>query len=274
MIPRPEKEGVYMFGWIRAKKPMKSIPNDLLDKFTMEGRVQLLYLYCNNVRTRPIVHQRWQIQAALGKIASGEVGLYREVDRWLYEALKRHPIRGRKVAIMGSDDQGFGPWYECICLHYGGNPTTIDYHKIRFDDARIKFMSVTDHGKTLGEQFDAAISISAFEHDGLGRYGDPIDPDGDLKALRKMKSTLKKGGLLFLSVPMGVDKIVFNAHRIYGRVRLPLLLQGWTRIDSVGFEESLLDRDTGEGWEPRTANGELMHPDYPDYEPILVLRND
>jgi Caenorhabditis protein of unknown function, DUF268 len=41
-----------------------------------------------------------------------------------------------------------------------------------------------EHERTL---FDAGFSISSFEHDGLGMYGDPLDPDGDLKAMRKMK---------------------------------------------------------------------------------------
>ncbi len=34
------------------------------------------------------------------------------------------------------------------------------------------------------EGFDMALSISSFDHDGLGRYGDPLDPVGDLKAMR------------------------------------------------------------------------------------------
>lgn len=43
--------------------------------------------------------------------------------------------------------------------------------------------------------FDAVVSISSYEHDGLGRYGDPINPDGDLIAMEKTKKMLKEDGL-------------------------------------------------------------------------------
>lgn len=53
------------------------------------------------------------------------------------------------------------------------------------------------------------------EHIGLGRYGDPIDPDGDLKAIKELKRVLAHGGSLLFVVPIGRPMIQFNAHRIY-----------------------------------------------------------
>ena len=54
------------------------------------------------------------------------------------------------------------------------------------------------------------------EHIGLGRYGDPLDPDGDLKAIAELKRVLAEGGNLLFVVPLGRKaKILFNAHRIY-----------------------------------------------------------
>lgn len=53
------------------------------------------------------------------------------------------------------------------------------------------------------------------EHVGLGRYGDPIDPDGDLKAIKELKRVLASGGSLLFVVPIGKPRIQFNAHRIY-----------------------------------------------------------
>ena len=53
------------------------------------------------------------------------------------------------------------------------------------------------------------------EHIGLGRYGDLLDVDGDLKAISELKRVVvEKGDLLFV-VPIGKAKIMFNAHRIY-----------------------------------------------------------
>lgn len=53
------------------------------------------------------------------------------------------------------------------------------------------------------------------EHIGLGRYGDPLDYDGDLKAISELKRVIAIGGSLLFVVPIGKPKIVFNAHRIY-----------------------------------------------------------
>lgn len=59
-------------------------------------------------------------------------------------------------------------------------------------------------------------SLHAVEHFGLGRYGDPIDPEGWRKALKSMQRKLAKGGYLYLSVPIGKEqKLCFNAHRVF-----------------------------------------------------------
>lgn len=54
------------------------------------------------------------------------------------------------------------------------------------------------------------------EHIGLGRYGDPVDYDGDLKAMRELARVLAPGGNLLFVTPVGkANEIHFNAHRIY-----------------------------------------------------------
>ena len=53
------------------------------------------------------------------------------------------------------------------------------------------------------------------EHVGLGRYGDPVDPAGDAKAVAELQRVLAPGGQLLFVVPVGKPQIVFNAHRIY-----------------------------------------------------------
>lgn len=54
------------------------------------------------------------------------------------------------------------------------------------------------------------------EHVGLARYGDPLDYDGDLKAMAELRRVVSPGGQLLLVVPVGGEsRIQFNAHRIY-----------------------------------------------------------
>lgn len=57
--------------------------------------------------------------------------------------------------------------------------------------------------------------MHTIEHIGLGRYGDPIDPEGDLKSIKELIRVLARGGNLIFVVPIGKPKMVFNAHRIY-----------------------------------------------------------
>jgi len=54
------------------------------------------------------------------------------------------------------------------------------------------------------------------EHVGLGRYGDPLDPEGDLKAMAELERVLAPGGNLLFVAPVGTPRVQFNAHRIYG----------------------------------------------------------
>lgn len=62
---------------------------------------------------------------------------------------------------------------------------------------------------------DSISSLHAIEHFGLGRYGDPIDYDGHLKAIRNISLMLKNGGKFYFSVPIGPQRIEFNANRIF-----------------------------------------------------------
>lgn len=57
--------------------------------------------------------------------------------------------------------------------------------------------------------------MHVIEHIGLGRYGDPLDAEGDLKAISELKRVLAPGGSLLLVTPVGKQRIQWNAHRIY-----------------------------------------------------------
>lgn len=65
------------------------------------------------------------------------------------------------------------------------------------------------------ESVQSLSCMHVVEHVGLGRYGDPLDPDGDLKAMAELKRVCAPGGTLLFVVPVGQPKLMFNAHRIY-----------------------------------------------------------
>ena len=63
-------------------------------------------------------------------------------------------------------------------------------------------------------------SLHVIEHIGLGRYGDPLDVQGSVKAARELTRVLAPGGTLYVSVPTGRDCVCFNAHRVFSPAAL------------------------------------------------------
>ena len=74
-------------------------------------------------------------------------------------------------------------------------------------------LSARDFG--LENYTDSISSLHAIEHFGLGRYGDPIDVNGHIKAIENIWKCLKPGGVFYFSVPIGLQRIEFNAHRFF-----------------------------------------------------------
>lgn len=46
----------------------------------------------------------------------------------------------------------------------------------------------------VGYQVDFAFSYSSIEHNGLGRYGDPLDPNADLHDMEMLSCIIRPGG--------------------------------------------------------------------------------
>jgi SAM-dependent methyltransferase len=65
------------------------------------------------------------------------------------------------------------------------------------------------------ESADLVSCLHSIEHFGLGRYGDSIDPRGHETGLARLKEMVSPGGRLILSVPIGPERVEFNAHRIF-----------------------------------------------------------
>ncbi|MGH8697185.1 MAG: DUF268 domain-containing protein, partial [Burkholderiales bacterium] len=90
---------------------------------------------------------------------------------------------------------------------------------------------------------DAAVAslscLHVIEHIGLGRYGDPIDPEGSAKAAVELTRVLAPGGRLYLSAPVGRARVCFNAHRVFDPQALPRMFPGLRRasfsfVDDAG----------------------------------------
>jgi SAM-dependent methyltransferase len=74
---------------------------------------------------------------------------------------------------------------------------------------------------------DSLSCMHVLEHVGLGRYGDPVDYDGDRIAAAELARVLAPGGRLLMVVPIGARaRIQFNAHRIYEAGQLTAMFEG------------------------------------------------
>jgi len=97
-------------------------------------------------------------------------------------------------------------------------------------------------------QEDSVLSLSslhAAEHFGLGRYSDPIDPDACFKFMHALQRVLAPRGKLYFSVPIGRERVEFNAHRVFSP-RTVLEQFSQLRLESFSFvgDDGLLYQNT------------------------------
>lgn len=99
----------------------------------------------------------------------------------------------------------------------------------------------------LKDYCDSVSSLHAIEHFGLGRYGDRLDFEGHIKGLNNIYKLLKWGGKFYFSVPMGEQRIEFNAHRVFSLPYILDLLKRKYRIDAFSYvnDQGDLIRDAG-----------------------------
>lgn len=70
-------------------------------------------------------------------------------------------------------------------------------------------------GAAVLDYCDSLSCLHALEHFGLGRYGDPIDPKGYESGIRNMAMILRANGIFYLSVPVGIERVEFNAQYVF-----------------------------------------------------------
>jgi FkbM family methyltransferase len=113
---------------------------------------------------------------------------------------------------------------------------TLEYGEIISKHPKIKTMTPLQFRKSYLSDtlrtFDAIVTFSSVEHSGLGRYGDALNPWGDIIAIARAWCVTKQGGSLTIGVMYDYnnDYIRFNAGRWYGKVRFPYLATNWKQF--------------------------------------------
>jgi hypothetical protein len=88
---------------------------------------------------------------------------------------------------------------------------------------------------SLVDYCDSISCLHALEHFGLGRYGDSLNYDGHVVGLKNLTAILQKGGKLYLSVPIGPQRIEFNAHRVFSLRYLRDCFEGRFRLERFSY---------------------------------------
>lgn len=156
--------------------------------------------------------------------SSGNVGAYffqdRLVARWIYEANpeKHYDVGSRLDGFIGS----LSVFREVDAIDIRAQPVSIP--NVRFHQIDLmKDLPQEWLGKT-----QSLSCLHTIEHFGLGRYGDELDLQGHLRGLEQLKKMVAPGGLLYLSTPIGSQRIEFNAHRIFAAsTLLDWFTEGW-----------------------------------------------
>lgn len=89
---------------------------------------------------------------------------------------------------------------------------------------------------------DSLSCLHALEHFGLGRYGDPVDPEGFVRGFVNMSALIRQGGTFYLSVPIGIERVEFNANRVFD----PRIIVRLATKNSLQFTALTVIRSDGE----------------------------
>ncbi|EGT57716.1 hypothetical protein CAEBREN_00588 [Caenorhabditis brenneri] len=215
----------------KPEVPPKQLPVDQTNAFLLNGYTALSEWYFNDHSTKRDKSRNWNRIGEFMKFTKTQLGelanSYDKESESMYHAMSGYPLDGMNGFVVGSAQK---------ILTVENDPIEIQEE---FKD-RLSSILLVDFAKSWEQyagSFDFAASFSSIEHSGLGRYGDSIDPIGDIREMLKIKCMLKKGGLLFLGIPYGTDAIQFNSHRIYGSVRLAMMLYGFDWLASYSGEQ-------------------------------------
>jgi hypothetical protein len=212
----------------------KEIPDSQVSAFTMNGQVPVVVDYHEEANSSQLVWGLQYCEEFLEAFSSKSSMLKKDFMEpypgsalMLFEVLKTLRVSEKKIAVVGS----LSPWIEAMVLNLGANNvTTVEYNPPHSEHPAIHPMSF-DEFRISSTKFDLIISFSSLEHSGLGRYGEDLHPDGDLEAMQVIRESLCDEGAFVWGGPVGNDTLVWNAHRIYGKLRLPYLFKDFRVIN-------------------------------------------
>jgi hypothetical protein len=269
--------------------PPSSMPSDLRWAYTRCGTIAVGNFFVDDSREGKGTHYSHgrsdidaRVKAAARDLVSAragrDVGVKASLHSRLAVALVEPSVLARltrpnsSAVVFGSSSPGV----EALLIAAGATRVlTVEYNNLTYTHPALStarpaevlaaWNAAKNEDARIGNRgsYDLALSISSFDHDGLGRYGDPLAPDGDLVAMDDMAAYIRDDGLALVAVPIGLDVVWWNLMREYGPTRLPLLIDEvstWRITARVGWDAARFGsaRDLSKG------------PGRP-HEPVFIL---
>ncbi len=112
--------------------------------------------------------------------------------------------------------------------------TVVDIRPLESKLSGLTFLrsNATELAQLETDSVDSISSLHAAEHFGLGRYSDPVDPRACFTFMHAMQRVLAPGGRLYFSVPVGRQRVEFNAHRVFSP---KTILDTFSGLELVSF---------------------------------------
>jgi SAM-dependent methyltransferase len=177
-------------------------------------------------KLRPIVNEYRQ--------AAGDArGHYFFQDLWA--ARKIYDAQPREHTDIGSRVDGF-----IAHLLVFMPVRVVDIRPLKSTVTGLTFVcaDATDLREFADDSVESLSSLHAIEHFGLGRYGDPVSPNAYATAMSTLARVLRPGGRLYFSVPIGIERLEFNAHRVLSPQRVLRIFQSLELISFCAVDDA------------------------------------
>lgn len=153
-----------------------------------------------NLNLYPILDEKTKITDVDYHYLYQQIWVFNEINKW----------KPRNHYDVGST-------YQMSCYLAGITKAHfIDLRPIEVDIDNLELLEGDIENLPFNDNTLESVScLHVIEHIGLGRYGDKLNVDGSKIACKELSRVVKPGGYLYLSTPIGRERICFNAHHVF-----------------------------------------------------------
>lgn len=230
-------------------KNWSELPTELQSLYNYNGRVKVSHFFFdesndNEAMTADMIEPQYFTK---DYIDTNFINPYRNTGQFVSnpgypgsadlvaEAADYINVTDKTILVIGTQI----PWLEAILLTKRPRKIiTLEYGYFISEYPGLTFIRPAEFRQkfldgTL-DKFDVVFTYSSLEHSGLGRYGDPLNPWGDIMSTAEAWCVSKPDAILALALPTSVstgkDYLQYNAHRIYGPLMYSFMTTNWEFI--------------------------------------------